>query len=361
MAVSNPPAYLQAGTYPAALDRLHQISIRFLPTTLSITDVAARSGVLAGPSARQLVGSMTNWDFTVGRGAGVIENTFTTQGGDYTVINTASQTLTHTASAPTTNRIDVVGIRLQDAFYTGVVNSADLAIVQGTPAAGVPSVPALPATFLPLYQVAINAATSTGVVTDIRKRTSLIGAIYQPFSGQVADNGTVVGEAQLLGASGPYPARMRVWDGSAWRGVGPLGFATPGVTANAAIVPSAQHIISSLSVPDPGFSYRLLVAGAADWAMVNSTQPNHPISLSTTIDQTQYDLGVVSRGNAWSINTTGTVPQPTAIAPAEYSSVLTGAHTVRLIARNSSGSQNEQIRPLDALLTTALTVQVVPA
>jgi hypothetical protein len=361
MAVVNPVAFLQAGSYPALSDRLHLTSCRFLPTASSSTAMTARGGFLQGQPGRLASFSMVAWDVTIGPFASVVENTFAAQAGEYIALNTANAIVTVTASSPTTNRIDIVGVRVQDAFYSGALNQGDIVIVQGTPSAGAPSAPALPLSFLPIVQVTVSAATSTGVLTDLRKRTSVTGAAYQPYPPQLTDNGTVTGEVQLMPAAGVYPARLRVWDGSAWRGVTPFQFALPSVTANASIAVSAQHIISSLSVADPGFSYKLHVQGSADWAMVNGAVPDHPISLSTTVDQTQYDLGVISRGNSWSANTAGTVPQPTALAPLSTTGVLTGAHTVRLIARNSSGSQAEQIRPLDALFTTGLAVLLVPA
>src|SRR6187549_3393748 len=141
MAVNNPPAYLQAGTYPAALDRLYQTSTRFLPTTLNTTDQAARSGILGGQSGRQGNASVTNFDVSVGCFAAIIENTFTTNGGDYAVFSDNTQVLSLTASSPTTNRIDIIGVRVQDAFYSGAVNSADLVAVQGTATAGTPADP----------------------------------------------------------------------------------------------------------------------------------------------------------------------------------------------------------------------------
>lgn len=362
MAIVNPVAYLQAGTYPASLDRLHQISMRFLPTTLSTSDIACRGGVLGGQSARQFAYSMTNWDVTVGKGAGLIENTFTSQGGDYSAFNTANQVLTVTASSPTTNRIDIIGVRVQDAFYTGAVNSGDLAIVQGTPAAGAPSAPALPASFLPLLQVTVNAGTTTGVLTDLRKRTAVMGAVYQPFTAQVADNGTAIGEIQLLPATAPYPARLRVWDGTAWKGVTSWNFAMPTITPLNPLTPGGTgHVAASISVPDPGFIYRLRCSGSLDWVMVNANQPLHPISCTVNMDDTNWNGGIISYGSTWSISIGAAVTQGTCFAPTEHTADLTGAHTIRLIARNQGVGQNMAIKTPDAFRTTSLAVQLVPA
>lgn len=361
MAITNPPAYLQAGTYPAALDRLYQISARYIPTTLNVNDVAARNGVLMGQAGRNFNFSMTNWDVNVGRGIGIVENTFTSLGGDYLVTNTATQTLAVTPSSPTTNRIDIIGVRVQDAFYSGAINSADLAVVQGTPAAGAPAAPVLPSSFLPILQVTVNAGTTTGITADLRKRTGLMGAVYQPFTGQIADTPTMIGEVQLLPAAAPYPARLRVWDGSAWRGVTSWPFAMPTITPLNPLTPGGTgHVAASISVPDPGFVYRLHCSGSLDWAMINASQPNHPISCSVTLDDINWNGGIIAYGSTYSVSVLATQTQGTCYAPTEHTADLTGAHTVRLIGRNQAVGQNMLIKT-DAFRTTSLGVLLVPA
>lgn len=357
MAIVNPVAYLQAGTYPASLDRLHQISMRFLPTALSTSDIACRGGVLGGQSSRQFAFSMTNWDVTVGKGAGLVENTFTSQGGDYSVFNTANQVLTVTASSPTTNRIDIVGVRVQDAFYTGAINSGDLAIVQGTPAAGSPAAPTLPASFLPLVQVTVNAGTTTGILVDLRKRTATMGSVYVPFTTQLADAGTMVGETQLIPATTPYPARLRSWDGTAWRGASSFAFDQPAQSGSGTLNVATDLTLKSLSVPDPGYAYRIVGGGAVDWAVIAGSSPLQLMVASITIDSTTWNVGQIAAGFQVSHSASGGSSQPTAIAEAGNSTSQVGAHTVRLISRNGGGTA--MTVPVSAL--TRLNVTVVPA
>lgn len=337
MAISNPPAYLQAGTYTASLDRLNLVSCRFVPTTVNNSDVAARGGVLPGGAGRQFNFSMTNWDVTVGKGAAVVENTFTSQGGDYTALNPASQVLTVTASSPTTNRIDIIGVRIQDAFYSGALNQGDLAVVQGTPTAGTPADPTLPSTFLPIVRVTVNAATSTGTLTDLRKRTSIAGATYFPFTPQLTDSGTVVGETQMLVAAGAYPARLRVWDGTAWRGITSLSFDNPAQTGSGALAAGGDLIVASLSVADPGFGYKLRVGGGLEWVIPTATSPNLLMCAAINLDSTSFGTNEQIRAYMTSASVGGSFTQPSVAVPEVSTVAQSGAHTVRLIAHNFSG------------------------
>lgn len=358
MSIDNPPAFLQAGSYSASRDRLHLISARHVPTALNTTDAAARSGILPGGSGRQANFNMTNWDVTVGRFIGVIENSFASQAGDYQVLNTASQVLSVTPSSTTTNRIDIIGARIQDAFYSGALNQGDLAVVQGTPTAGTPSDPSLPSSFLPILRVTVNANTSTGILTDLRKRTSLAGAVYQPFTNQIADSGTMVGEMQLLPAAGVYPARLRVWDGSAWVGISTYEFASPTQTGSGTLsVGGTGATIMSVSVADPGYAYKLMVSGSLDWAVVAASSAGNQLVCAVTLDNTAYNAGVITQGFAISHSLGASFNQPTAQAAPDTTATLTGAHTIRLIARNSGGTS--YTLPVSA--ATNLSVTMVPA
>lgn len=359
MAVDTPPAFLQAGSYSASRDRLHLISARHLPTALNTTDIAARSGILGGQSGRQANFSMTNWDVTVGRFIAVIENTFASQPGDYQVFNLASQVLSVTPASTTTNRIDIIGVRVQDAFYSGALNQADLVVVQGTPAAGTPADPALPASFMPIVRVTVNANTSTGILTGMRKRTATMGSLYVPYTEQLSDIGTMSGEAQYLPAAGVYPPRVRVWDGTAWRGVASYQFDKPAQVGSGTLTTGGNGVtIMSVSVADPGYAYKLQVGGSIDWAVIAGSTPNQLMGASITLDSTVYNVGEIIRGFAMSSSIGAGFNQPTVTAASSPTGTLTGAHTIRLMARNFGGS-SYTIPP--ASPATTLSVELIPA
>jgi hypothetical protein len=358
MAIEQPPAFLQAGSYTARQDRLNLISNRFNPTTLNTSDMAARGGILPGQAARQATFSMTNWDVTINKFVGIVENTFAATSGDYEVYSTNAQVLTVTASSPTTNRIDIIGVRVQDAFYSGALNQADLVIVQGTPSAGAPSDPVLPSSFLPIVRVTVSAATSTGTLTDLRKRTSIAGATYSPFTLQLTDNGTAAGETQLMPAAGVYPARLRVWDGAAWKGVSTFAFDKPTQTGSGALASAATLVVMSVSVADPGYAYKLSVSGSADWAVVAAAAPDNLISASITLDSTTYNVGEIERGYQTSASIGAGFTQAIVVVSPTTSATLTGAHTIRLIVRNFSATG---FTIPAASVATTLSVLLVPA
>src|ERR1044072_8778434 len=184
---------------------MHLTSCRFLPVGTSTTATTSRGGFLMGQSNRMANYLMSNWDVTVGPFAAIVENTFATNGGEYVVLNTSNTVVSVAAASTTTNRIDIIGVRVQDAFYSGVLNQADIVVVAGTPTAGTPSDPTLPASFLPIVRVTVNANTTTGVTTDLRNAQPPLGPPSQPYTPQLTDNGTVIGETQLLPAAGVYP------------------------------------------------------------------------------------------------------------------------------------------------------------
>lgn len=112
--------------------------------------------------------------------------------GSYAVTNDANISQTHSASDPTNPRNDLVGIKIEDAFYAGANKQATAVIITGTPAAS-PADPATPANYLPLARVRVNAGASTlGTITDLRPRIGLpFHAEVWQSSDQVISNNTV--------------------------------------------------------------------------------------------------------------------------------------------------------------------------
>jgi len=168
MTLLTPAAYNQGGTYTALLDR------QYLVTTTSQRDAAtnhaARQGFYADRFPAYSNPSLMNW--TVGPCAGVIQNTFASDAGDYRHANPSNVSGTFAASSPTLNRNDILGFQVKDNFYdSSGLNSVIPVVIQGTGSAGAPVDPTLPASFIPVLRAVINAASTTPVLQDLRART----------------------------------------------------------------------------------------------------------------------------------------------------------------------------------------------
>lgn len=214
MAVTTPPAYLQAGTYSAVLDRL------YLATQPVTRDFAflhrARQGFF--PSRYPTYTNPSGMDIAVSACSGLVQNIFVTDGGDYRVVAPTSTTVTLAASSPTQNRIDVVGFLVKDNFYDASgLNQVTLAVIQGANSAGAPSAPSLSGfSFIPVVECLVNATnTSPASLTDRRQRTVADGA---PLPIANVTERTAIGTPQ----AGFLIYRIdRNWiekyDGTAWR------------------------------------------------------------------------------------------------------------------------------------------------
>jgi hypothetical protein len=90
--------------------------------------------------------------------------------GVYMSYNDASTALTITTANASNPRIDLVCITVQDAYYTGSLNTVTFNVVAGTPA-GSPVAPATPANSIVLARVAVGAGVTTisnANITDTR-------------------------------------------------------------------------------------------------------------------------------------------------------------------------------------------------
>lgn len=159
MAVQTPPFALQNASHSAALFR--QAASSQIPST---------GGVLGSGELACTAQSTPNMSVQVAPGRAWIPGTqvgapagmsWTTQ-ALYFALNDAAVSVTVAAADPTNPRIDVVYVQVQDAFYSGSVNSATVGIVTGTPAP-TPAVPAVPSNSIVLAHISVPAnATSIG-------------------------------------------------------------------------------------------------------------------------------------------------------------------------------------------------------
>ena len=163
MALRTPPSWLQNGSHTAENDRL--------TTTGSLWGV---SGVVR--SADLAVTASSGMTLSVASGWAAIIGTYQTNMGTYMAYNDGAATATITTADATNPRIDLVCITVNDAAYSGSLNSVAINVVKGT-AAGSPSVPSTPTNSIALAQVAVAAGATTissGNITDVRTRAQIV-------------------------------------------------------------------------------------------------------------------------------------------------------------------------------------------
>lgn len=350
MSMMTPPAFLQAGSYSAALDRQYGTNHHFHPKGGDPS--RCRSGILPAPDAWSGSISVAGLNVTLSPFRCVIENNNASAAGDYKGTSITPETRTLAAASTTQNRIDVIGVRVRDAFYSGTDNDVDVVVIQGANAAGTPAVPTLPNGYMAMYQLGMNANATTPTITDVRVRTTVLGGMYVPFTAQIANAGIYPGETSYLPASGAQPLRQRVWgaDGQ-WHGL-----TTYALDMGSWLVTSstADRIIASLSVADPGYPYRLVWSGSVHAGFDSNNGWNFNPRQGTGAAGT-----LVGCPGAWETRDpnyfTGTTSVP---ITGRTSFDLTGAQTVSLWAQRKFGAGTQGVSVASLSAVTALVVPV---
>lgn len=147
MALRTPPSWLQNGSHPAENDRLTTQGLWKTTGILNAADLAVTQSASPGMS----VSVASGWANIVG----------TTQAnmGSYIAFNDAAATLTVTTANPSNPRIDIVVVQVNDAYYTGSLNSVTFSVVAGTPAVS-PVAPTTPANSILLATLAVGAGAT---------------------------------------------------------------------------------------------------------------------------------------------------------------------------------------------------------
>lgn len=139
------------------------------------------------------------------------------------------------------------------------------------------------------------------------------------------------------------------------------GYAAPTQTGSGTLTTATAATIMTVSISSPGISYQIIAGGSIGWAMIGATLPGQLLEGAITVDSTTYNVNRIVAGFHISDSLGAGFSQSTLIVPRKRSDALgpyTGAHTVRLIARNSGA--NSMTIPA-AGVDTSLTVQIVPA
>lgn len=212
MTLLTPPGFLQGGTYSALLDRMYNGTIKTV-RSFSLTHGSRRGFFPSRVPTFSVVSGMT---VAVSPCAGLIDNTFTSNGGDYLFANPSNFQVVLAASSPTLNRYDIIGIQVKDNFYdSSGLNEVAPAVLQGTNSAGTPTDPAIPAGFIPVARAVVNAGVTSPTLQSLVTQAVMDGGLL-PIASDV--------ERTSLGTPyAGYPilrtdqfGMVQMWTGSTW-------------------------------------------------------------------------------------------------------------------------------------------------
>lgn len=198
MAVINPPAWMQAGSYPARNDRLALSGLLGYPGFLvdESTPMRVRQGVKPSYQNQQLkvrAAGTPNMTVIVSAGFAMIDNHDAGGQGTYICANDSDVTLTIAPSGAAGQfRKDAVVASVYDAETAGAVSEWRLEVIQGTYAAsaGTAVRPSLPPNAQLLADVAVNATVtsiSLANISDLRQFSVAVGGIL-PVASSGAPN-----------------------------------------------------------------------------------------------------------------------------------------------------------------------------
>lgn len=208
MALINPPAWMQAGSYPARTDRLVVASMLSYPGFLvdEATPLRIRQGVRPSYTNQQLkvrAAPTPNMTVIVSAGMAYVDNHDSGGSGTYVCINDADVILTIApAGGAGQFRKDCVIASVYDAETAGSVSEWRLEVIQGTYAAsaGAAVRPSLPPNAQILADVAVGASVTSiaaGNIGDVRQYTVSAGGIV-PLTSTVDMNRPAPGQVRYL-------------------------------------------------------------------------------------------------------------------------------------------------------------------
>lgn len=197
MAEINPPAWMQAGSYPARNDRLGAISAMLCYPGFAVDESAPmriRQGVKPSYQNYQLkarAASTPNMTVIVSAGFGWLDNHDVGGYGAYCVVNDSDKTLSIApAGGPGQYRRDAIVASVYDAETAGSVSEWRLEVIQGAYAssAGGVTTPTLPPTSMAIGYITISpgqTAITNSQIFDGRNFSVAAGGIL-PVQSNIA-------------------------------------------------------------------------------------------------------------------------------------------------------------------------------
>lgn len=201
MALINPPAWLQQGSYSANTDR------QLIGSIVPVAGVVEGFSVIQSPTPSMSI--------SVTAGKAFVSGSIVSNQGMYNVVNDSPVSLTIPASNATNPRRDIIVVTVNDADVSGTVNSVNFQVISGTPSTS-PSSPSTPASSILLASIFVAAGASSIVTTAISDRR-----VFTSTSGGVI---SVPDAAARLRIADPIPGKSIIVaeasSGLTWKNTG---------------------------------------------------------------------------------------------------------------------------------------------
>lgn len=214
MTVINPPAWLQAGEYPAHTDRLVTSSIVQTPGVVKIGDLAVTQNTTPGMSV--MVSSGRAWIQDASAGGSANQ-------GMYNFVNVGDVVLSVNTAHATNYRVDRVVARVEDSEISGSNNIASLVVLPGTAASTLPvaqaNTPAVPAGAINRGTITVNPSATSITNANITQETATAKIYRDMYAPVVVTSSTRPTGLDRITGMRIYETdtgREWMWNGTAW-------------------------------------------------------------------------------------------------------------------------------------------------
>lgn len=265
------PAWLQAGSYNAEIDRTVGTALLNPQTALT-----SRGGVrlVGGGEFAVTAKSPASMIVSVAAGMAFVQGGYTGTQGVYTVVNDASFDLTVGSSNGTNPRIDLVILEILDSAYSGPSNLGQVRIVSGV-AASSPQPPTITGNYILLAQIRVSAGVTSitsPAITDLRPFASALGAPVAVRN--ITERNSLPNKSNGLRVAMMDNAwEIHTYYGGQWYGEDQRIYnVTTAYFTNSLYDYGFNTVVDRVKIVDPGFQYmlRLDTDIATTGARVNS-------------------------------------------------------------------------------------------
>lgn len=250
------PAWLQAGSYNAEIDR-------FVGTGLlnPATALTGRGGVrrVVGTEFQVTASLPASMQVQVAPGMAFVQGGYSATQGVYTVVNDATFSVTISAASSTNPRIDLVVLEVLDQAYAGSSNLAQVRVVTGV-ASSSPVPPSVTGSYIVLAQILVPTSASTISSTNVVDVRPFGGGLNTPVPVRtITERNALTNKYDGLRVFMMDNAwEINTYVDGQWYGSAPRVYGINTYSTYVGIADTTPRtVIDRAKVPDPGYRYMI--------------------------------------------------------------------------------------------------------